>query len=106
MKRWPKKAKGSRVIIGCFRCLLARQPERWRFYIEDGSNQVAVINNPVFNHGEFAAIKSQAGLNNYKISIKKWVAKTNAVGLIAKAGRYGDTGSGGGANREIFNRRF
>ena len=49
------------------------------------------IHNPAFNYGEFAIIKSQAGLNNYKISVKEWAAKTNAVGLIAKAGRYGGT---------------
>ena len=41
--------------------------------------------------GEFATIKSQAGLNSYKISVKEWVAKTNAIGLFAKAGRYGGT---------------
>ena len=49
------------------------------------------INNPDFNYGEFAIIKSQAGLNNYKISAKEWVEKTNAIGLFAKAGRYGGT---------------
>ncbi len=32
--------------------------------------------NPNFNYGEFAIIKSQAGLNSYKISVKEWVAKT------------------------------
>ncbi len=49
------------------------------------------VHNPEFNYGEFAIIKSQAGLNSYKISVKEWVKKTNAVGLIAKAGRYGGT---------------
>ncbi len=49
------------------------------------------VHNPAFNYGEFATIKSQAGLNSYKISVKEWVAKTNAIGLIAKAGRYGGT---------------
>jgi len=49
------------------------------------------VYNPVFNYGEFAIIKSQAGLNNYKISVKEWVEKTNAVGLKATAGRYGGT---------------
>ena len=28
--------------------------------------------NPDFNYGEFATIKSKAGLNNFKISIKEW----------------------------------
>jgi hypothetical protein len=49
------------------------------------------IHNPDFNYGEFAIIKSQAGLNNYKISVKEWVEKTNAIGLRATAGRYGGT---------------
>ena len=47
------------------------------------------VYNPHFNYGEFATIKSQAGLNNYKISVKEWVEKTNAIGLKATAGRYG-----------------
>jgi len=49
------------------------------------------IHNPNFNYGEFATIKSQSGLNSYKISVKEWVQKTNAIGLRAKAGRYGGT---------------
>jgi hypothetical protein len=49
------------------------------------------LNNPDFNYGEFATIRSQAGLNNYKISVKEWVAKTNAIGLKATTGRYGGT---------------
>lgn len=49
------------------------------------------VNNPNFNYGEFATIKSQAGLNSYKISVREWVEKTNAIGLIARAGRYGGT---------------
>ena len=49
------------------------------------------INNPVFNYGEFAIIKSKAGLNNYKLSVKEWISKTNAIGLKASSGRYGGT---------------
>ena len=49
------------------------------------------INNPNFNYGEFAIIRSKAGLNNYKISVKEWVEKTNAVGIKSTAGRYGGT---------------
>ena len=49
------------------------------------------INNPNFNYGEFAIIRSQAGLNNYKISVKEWVEKTNAIGIKSTAGRYGGT---------------
>jgi len=49
------------------------------------------VNNPNFNYGEFAIIKSQVGLNSYKISAKEWTKHTNAIGLIAKPGRYGGT---------------
>src|SRR3989338_1935002 len=49
------------------------------------------IYNPNFNYCEFAIIKSKAGLNNYKISAKEWVEKTNAIGLKATTGRYGGT---------------
>ncbi len=49
------------------------------------------IYNPNFNYGEFAIIKSSVGLNNYKISVKEWVEKTKAIGLKARAGRYGGT---------------
>lgn len=49
------------------------------------------VHNPDFNYGEFATIKSQAGLNSYRISVKDWVAKTRAVGLRAATGRYGGT---------------
>lgn len=49
------------------------------------------VYNPNFNYGEFAIIKSQVGLNSYKLSAKDWVEKTNAIGLKATAGRYGGT---------------
>ena len=49
------------------------------------------VNNPDFNYGEFATIRSKAGLNNYKISVKEWNEKTNAIGLKATTGRYGGT---------------
>ena len=49
------------------------------------------VYNPNFNYGEFAIIKSHAGLNSYKLSVKEWVEKTNAIGLKATAGRYGGT---------------
>ena len=49
------------------------------------------VHNTGFNYGEFAIIRSKAGLNSYKISVKDWVEKTNAIGLKASAGRYGGT---------------
>ena len=47
--------------------------------------------NPNFNYGEFATIRNQAGLNSFKISVKEFVSRTNAISLEAKAGRYGGT---------------
>jgi hypothetical protein len=35
------------------------------------------VHNPRFNHGEFAIIKSQVGLNSYKLSVKEWAEKMN-----------------------------
>ena len=49
------------------------------------------VYNPNFNYGEFAIIKSQSGLNSFKISVKEFVEKTNAISIQAKAGRYGGT---------------
>lgn len=49
------------------------------------------VHNPAFNSGEFAIIRSRAGLNSYKLSVKEWVEKTKAIGLRASAGRYGGT---------------
>lgn len=47
--------------------------------------------NPDFNYGEFAIIRNQSGLNSFKISVKEYVARTQAIGLQAKVGRYGGT---------------
>lgn len=47
--------------------------------------------NSNFNCGEFATIKLKAGLNNFRISTKELVEKTNIICLRAKAGRYGGT---------------
>ena len=49
------------------------------------------VYNPDFNYGEFAIIRSHSGLHSFKISVKEFVAHTNAVSLQAKAGRYGGT---------------
>ena len=56
------------------------------------------LHNPNFNYGEFAIIKSKAGLNSYKLSAKEWIEKTNAIGILSKAGRYGGTY----AHKEIY----
>jgi hypothetical protein len=49
------------------------------------------IYNSNFNYVEFGIIKSQAGLNSFRISVKELIEKTNIISLQAKAGRYGGT---------------
>lgn len=49
------------------------------------------IYNTDFNSPEFEGIKNEAGLNRFSLSVKMWINKTNAIGVIAKAGRYGST---------------
>ncbi len=49
------------------------------------------VYNPDFNYGEFAIIKNQSGLNSFKISVKEFVSRTNAISVQAKTGRYGGT---------------
>ena len=39
----------------------------------------------------YAWFKKEAGLNAFTLSPKKWIDTTNAIGLIAKSGRYGGT---------------
>ena len=47
--------------------------------------------NPSFKPLEFEGFKKEAGLNAFTLSPKKWIDTTNAIGLIAKSGRYGGT---------------
>jgi hypothetical protein len=49
------------------------------------------IYNTDFNSLEFGGIKNEAGLNRFSLSVKMWINKTNAIGIVAKAGRYGGT---------------
>jgi len=49
------------------------------------------IYNPQFNEAAFKEIASQAGLNTFMLSAKKWIERTGAVGITAKAGRGGGT---------------
>ena len=50
-----------------------------------------ILFNPDFNYTEFGTIKNTAGSNNFVLSVKQWIEKTNAIGITAKAGRYGGT---------------
>ena len=47
--------------------------------------------NSDFNSPEFEGIKNAAGLNRFILSVKQWIEKTNSIGIMAKAGRYGGT---------------
>lgn len=51
------------------------------------------LNNPRFNSNspEFEGIRIEAGRNSFFLSAKKWIEATGAIGLYAKAGRYGGT---------------
>ena len=49
------------------------------------------LHNPDFNPVEFDGIRKQAGLNSFTLTPKQWVAATGAIGISAKAGRYGGT---------------
>lgn len=49
------------------------------------------LNNPNFNSPEFGGIYAATGSNKFYISVSKFIAQTNAVGIVAKTGRYGGT---------------
>lgn len=50
-------------------------------------------NNKAFNYVGFDIIKTADGYgtNRFRLSAKEWIEKTNAVGIISTAGRYGGT---------------
>ena len=50
-----------------------------------------MLYNPSFNCTEFGTIKNMAGSNNCVLSVKTWIERTGAIGIISKAGRYGGT---------------
>jgi hypothetical protein len=56
------------------------------------------MNNPHFKGNEFVTFRSQAGLNSFNLTPRKWIEATNAIGIISKAGRYG---GGTFAHRDI-----
>lgn len=50
-----------------------------------------MLYNTNFNCTEFGTIKDAAGSNNFVLSVKTWIERTGAIGIISKAGRYGGT---------------
>lgn len=49
------------------------------------------IYNPEFKPLEFDRFRSQAGLNSFALSPKKWIEATGAIGIYSKSGRGGGT---------------
>ena len=49
------------------------------------------LHNPNFKGVEFDTFRKQAGLNNFNLTPKKWIASTGAIGIYSKSGRYGGT---------------
>ena len=49
------------------------------------------INNPNFNVTDFSNIRNESGGYGYVLTTKQWIEKTNAIGIVAKPGRYGGT---------------
>ena len=47
--------------------------------------------NPMFKLLEFEGFRKEAGLNAFTLSPQKWTKTTNAIGIVAKSGRYGGT---------------
>ena len=47
--------------------------------------------NPKFKPLEFEGFRKEAGLNAFTLSPQKWTNATNAIGIVAKSGRYGGT---------------
>ena len=50
-----------------------------------------LIHNPNFKGIEFEAFKKEAGLNSFTLAPQKWIEATNAVGLVSKSGKGGET---------------
>ncbi|MBQ4437546.1 KilA-N domain-containing protein [bacterium] len=50
-----------------------------------------ILYNPDFKPLEFEGFRKEAGLNAFILSPTKWVATTNAKGIIVRSGRYGGT---------------
>ena len=57
----------------------------------DYGGEWELLYNPEFNCTEFGIIRNNAGSNSFVLSIKTWVERTNAIGIISKTGRYGGT---------------
>lgn len=57
-----------------------------------------VIHNPDFKGLEFETFKTQAGLNSFHLTPRKWIETTGAIGITSRAGR---TAGGTYAHKDI-----
>ena len=62
-------------------------------YVAEHNDGIKVSNLYIshVNCVEFEAIKSEAGLNSFVLTPKRWVETTNAIGIVTKGGRYAAT---------------
>jgi hypothetical protein len=49
------------------------------------------LNNPDFKGVEFDTFRKESGTNAFTLTPQRWIAATNAIGIISKSGRYGGT---------------
>jgi hypothetical protein len=47
------------------------------------------MHNPDFKGVEFDTFKKEAGLNSFRLTPKKWIEATQAIGIQSRAGRHG-----------------
>ncbi len=50
-----------------------------------------LLHNPDFKGGEFETFKTQAGLNSFHLTPRKWIDATGAIEIQSRAGRFGGT---------------
>ena len=49
------------------------------------------IHNPNFKGVEFDSFRKEAGTNAFTLSPQRWIENTNAIGIVSKSGRGGET---------------
>ena len=70
----------ARVLLG--RVLLGKPEKSLMLTGLRGVGKTVLLN-------EVRRMAQEAGYNRFAISVKQWIAKTGAIGLIAKTARYG-----------------
>ena len=49
------------------------------------------IHNPNFKPIEFDRFKAESGDNAFTLTPQQWIKATDAIGIVSRSGRYGDT---------------